>query len=71
MGAEAEYRARAQGMCEGLWIKSLLEEVGEVVEVRMRLYCDNQAAIHIANNPLSHNRTKHIEVDCHFIKRKD
>ena len=36
----------------------------------MKLYCDNKSAIDIAHNPIQHDRTKHVEIDRHFIKEK-
>jgi hypothetical protein len=68
--AEAEYRAMAHTTCELTWLRTLLQEFGIPVHGPTPLYCDNQAAIHIANNPVFHERTKHIEVDCHFIRSK-
>ncbi|PKA57434.1 Retrovirus-related Pol polyprotein from transposon TNT 1-94 [Apostasia shenzhenica] len=68
--AEAEYRAMAQGICELLWLKSLLSELCLISQTPLMLYCDNKAAIDIANNPIQHDRTKHVEIDRHFIKEK-
>ena len=68
--AEAEFRAMAQGVCELLWLKIILEDLKIKVEGPMRLYCDNKSAISIAHNPVQHDKTKHIEVDRHFIKEK-
>ena len=68
--AEAEFRAVAHGICELLWLNKLLEELKIIIDVPMKLYCDNKAAINIAHNPVHHDRTKHVEVDRHFIKEK-
>lgn len=68
--AEAEYRAMALGVAELLWVKSLLEELRMDWGSHMRLWCDSNSAISIANNPVQHDRTKHIEIDRFFIKEK-
>lgn len=66
--AEAEFRGMSKGLCELLWLKRLLTEIGFAPTSEMDLFCDNKAAIAIAHNPVQHDRTKHVEVDRHFIK---
>nr|CAN77210.1 hypothetical protein VITISV_000141 [Vitis vinifera] len=68
--AKAEYRAMALATCELIWLRHLLQELRFGKDEQMKLICDNQAALHIASNPVFHERTKHIEVDCHFIREK-
>ena len=68
--AEAEFRSMAQGICEGLWVKKVLENLRMTVQLLIMLYCDNKAAISIAQNPVQHDRTKHVEIDRHFNKEK-
>ncbi|CAL8990138.1 unnamed protein product, partial [Prunus brigantina] len=59
--AEAEYRGMAHGVCELLWIRRLLTELGFKPGKPMELHCDNKSAIDIAHNPVQHDRTKHVE----------
>ncbi|WVZ21045.1 hypothetical protein V8G54_008367 [Vigna mungo] len=68
--AEAEFRGIALGLCEALWLKLLLEDLGYPPRQPIQLYCDNKAACDIAHNPVQYDRTKHVEVDIFFIKEK-
>ena len=67
---ESEFRAIAQGVCELLWLKIILDDLRIKWEDPMKLYCDNKSAINIAHNPVQHKRMKHIKIDRHFIKEK-
>ena len=53
-----------------MWLKRLLEELKVPISGPMKVLCDNLATINIAKNPIHHDRTKHVELDHHFIKEK-
>ncbi|GKV22590.1 hypothetical protein SLEP1_g32448 [Rubroshorea leprosula] len=65
---EAKYRALEDTTSELLSLRWLLEDMGIPQPSSTDLYCDNQSAMQIAHNDVFHERTKHIEVDCHFIR---
>ena len=65
---EAEYHAMSTACSEIVWLRGLLEELGFPQTTSTPLHADNTSAIQIATNPVFHERTKHIEVDCHSIR---
>jgi hypothetical protein len=67
--AEAELIGMVKGVCELLWIKKLLSELGIAGEETMKLYADNKTTIDMSHNPVQHDRTKHIGVNRHFMKQ--
>ena len=67
---EAEYRALAMVVVELYWIRMLLKDLRLPLHSPPTVWCDNQSAIALATNPVYHARTKHIEIDFHFIREK-
>lgn len=68
--AEAEYRATTDTCCEITWLLTLFQEFSIHNLTPVFLHCDNKSALHIASNPIFHERTKHIEIDCHIVREK-
>ena len=68
--AEAEYCTIASTAIEVTWIQQLLRDFHVSFSSPALIFCDNQAAFHIASNPTFHERTKHIEIDCHIVRNK-
>jgi hypothetical protein len=68
--SEVEYRALSSATCELIWILFLLRDLKITCQKLPVLYCDSQSALHIASNPVFHERTKHLEIDCHLVREK-
>ena len=67
---EAEYKAIANATTEIMWIQTLLYEIGVKTPRAAKLWCDNLGATYLSSNPVFHARTKHIEVDYHFVREQ-
>lgn len=68
--AEAEYRAVAHVVAETVWLKQLLTELHRPIAKATVIYCDNISAVYLSANPVQHKRTKHIEIDLHFVRER-
>jgi hypothetical protein len=68
--AKAEYKTMAHAISELTWLQHFLQEIEFSAPTPIPLFCDNQVALHIASSLVFHERSKHIEVDYHFIRDK-
>jgi len=68
--AEVEYRGVANVVAESCWIRNLLLEFHRPLHKATIVYCDNTSAIYLTDNPVNHQRTKHIEMDVHFVRER-
>ncbi|PWA99415.1 hypothetical protein CTI12_AA009100 [Artemisia annua] len=66
--AEAEYRGVANVVAETAWLRNLLRELHSPLTSATLVYCDNVSALYLSANPVQHQRTKHIEIDIHFVR---
>ncbi|KAL0387727.1 UNVERIFIED_CONTAM: Retrovirus-related Pol polyprotein from transposon RE2 [Sesamum radiatum] len=66
--AEAEYIAAAATSNQAIWLRRILEDIGEKQEEPTTIYCDNKSAIAITKNPVQHSRTKHIDIKYHSLR---
>ncbi|GJT59360.1 ribonuclease H-like domain-containing protein [Tanacetum coccineum] len=66
--AEAEYRGVANVVAETAWLRNLLLELHAPLSTATIVYCDNVSAVYLSTNPVQHQRTKHIEIDIHFVR---
>jgi hypothetical protein len=64
---QAEYIALVEGVKEAIWLKGMIGELG-ITQECVKIHCDSQSAIHLANHQVYHERTKHIDIRLHFVR---
>ena len=67
---ESQYRSLSLAATEVIWLQSLFTKLGIKIEIVLNIWCDNTEAKALTDNPIFHSKTKHIEVDIHFIREK-
>ncbi|GJW65041.1 ribonuclease H-like domain-containing protein [Tanacetum coccineum] len=65
---EAEYRGVVNVVAETCWLRNLLRELHTPLSFATLVYCDNVSAVYLSSNLVQHQRTKHIEIDIHFVR---
>jgi hypothetical protein len=68
--AEAKYRVVANNVVEACWLRQLLVELHSLLSRVTLVYSDNVSAIYLSTNPVQHQRTKHVEIDFHFVRER-
>ena len=66
---EAEYRGAVKASCEAVWLRRMLADMHVFQTGPTSLFCDNQGVLKLAKNPVFHERTKHVETHCHYIRQ--
>jgi hypothetical protein len=68
--AKAKYRDVAHAVADTIWLRQLLSELHRPILEATIVYCDNISVVYMSGNPVQHRRTKHIEIDIHFVREK-
>lgn len=66
--AKVEYRVVANAVAEATWLRQLLTELHAPLPKTTLVYCDNISSVYMSSNPVQHQRTKHVEIDIHFVR---
>lgn len=68
--AEVKYRSMRKVVAELIWLIRFLQDLSIQPSLHVPLLSESKSAIHIARNPVFHERTKHVELDCHFVRQQ-